>query len=162
MQTQAADSQLPAIRRASPADAGVVAAITDAAYAKYIPWLGRKPQPMTADHRQLIVENSVWLLDLASQPVGALTLINEPEQLYIYSVAVDPAYQKRGFGRRLLDWAEQEAQRLGYGLIRLYTNAVMVENIALYLRLGYVETRREPYLLGSTLVHMAKRLRKAL
>lgn len=33
----------------------------------------------------------------------------------------------------------------------------MQSNIALYLRLGYRETRREPYL-GSTLVHMDKEL----
>jgi hypothetical protein len=31
----------------------------------------------------------------------------------------------------------------------------MVENIALYRRLGYRETGREPYL-GSTILHMSK------
>ena len=41
--------------------------------------------------------------------------------------------------------------------IRLYTNAIMESNIALYLRLGYQETRREAYL-SSTLVHMSKDL----
>jgi ribosomal protein S18 acetylase RimI-like enzyme len=81
----------------------------------------------------------------------------ESEHLLIHNVAVSPAYQQRGFGRQLLDWAEQEAQREGYALIRLYTNTLMTGNIALYQRLGYIETRREPYL-GSTLVHMEKRL----
>ena len=31
-----------AIREASPGDAGIVARITDAAYAKYVPLMGRK------------------------------------------------------------------------------------------------------------------------
>ncbi len=70
---------------------------------------------------------------------------------------VRPEYQKQGWGRHLLAWAEQEAQREGYELIRQYTNALMEENIALYRSLGYEETRREEYL-GSTLVHMAKPL----
>jgi ribosomal protein S18 acetylase RimI-like enzyme len=81
----------------------------------------------------------------------------EPDQAFIYSVAIKPEYQKQGWGRHLLMWAEQEAQQAGYKLIRLYTNARMDENIALYRRLGYEETRREEYL-GSTLVHMAKQL----
>ena len=157
MQTQSTAPRLAVIRRASLAEADVVAAITDAAYAKYVSRLGRKPLPMTADHQRVIAEHAVWLLDLDGETVGALTLENEPEQLYIYSVAVSPRYQKQGYGRRLLLWAEEEARRLGYERIRLFTNALMAENIALYLRLGYVETGREPYL-GSTLVHMEKQL----
>jgi ribosomal protein S18 acetylase RimI-like enzyme len=80
-----------------------------------------------------------------------------PDGLLIYSVAVHPQHQKSGFGRQLLAWAEQEAQLAGYTKVRLYTNALMEENIALYTRLGYVETMREPHLRG-ILVHMAKDL----
>jgi ribosomal protein S18 acetylase RimI-like enzyme len=145
------------IRRVSAGDVPTIAAITTAAYAKYVPLLGRKPQPMTADYEQIVAHHPVWLLCLGDQPAGVLVLMKETDYLLIYNVAVSPAYQKQGLGRRLLEWAEQEAQREGYSLIRLYTNALMAENIALYQRLGYVETGREPYL-GSTLVHMEKRL----
>lgn len=145
------------IRRATADDVPTIAAITDAAYATYVPLLGRKPQPMTADYNQIVADQPVWLLCLDDQPAGVLVLMKEPEHLLIYNVAVSPSYQKQGFGRQLLDWAEQEARREGYALIRLYTNALMTGNIALYQRLGYVETGREPYL-GSTLVHMEKRL----
>jgi hypothetical protein len=41
-----------------------------------------------------------------------------------------------------MDFTEAEARRRGYAAVELYTNEVMVENIALYLRLGYVETQR--------------------
>jgi ribosomal protein S18 acetylase RimI-like enzyme len=145
------------IRRAARDEAGIVADITDEAYQKYVPILGRVPQPMTADYRQMIEANPIWLLLADDSPAGILVLVNEPEQLLIYSVAIRPEYQKRGYGRLLLDLAEREARQAGHERIRLYTNALMVENIALYLRLGYEETGREPYL-GLTLVHMAKDL----
>jgi ribosomal protein S18 acetylase RimI-like enzyme len=75
----------------------------------------------------------------------------------IYSVAIAPEYQKRGLGRRLLAWAESEARQAGYDAIRLFTNGLMEANIALYSRLGYVETQREPFH-GLTIVHMRKPL----
>ena len=53
--------------------------------------------------------------------------------------------------------AEQEAQQAGYTSIRLYTNARMEENIALYTQLGYQEVRRESYL-DNLRVHMSKQL----
>ena len=145
------------VRKALPADAETIAALTEAAYARYVPLLGRKPEPMTADYHQMVAEHLVWLLCLGDQPAGLLVLKHEPEAMLIYSVAVSPEHQKKGFGRHLLAWAEQQARQAGYALIRLYTNDRMEENIGLYRRLGYEETGREPYL-GSTLVHMAKQL----
>lgn len=145
------------IRRASPGEAEIIAAITTAAYTRYVPLLGRQPQPMTADYRQILAKHPVWLLCLGGQPAGVLVLMKATDHLLIYNVAVSPAYQRRGLGRQLLAWAEQEVRQAGYTRLRLYTNELMVENIALYRQLGYVETAREPYL-GSTLVHMEKRL----
>src|ERR687885_774093 len=103
-----------AIRRAAADDAAIISAITDAAYRTYVPRLGRKPQPMTADYHQLLAEHPIWLLEIDHQPAGVLVLIHEPQALLIYSVAVSPPYQKRGFGHQLLAWAEQEARRAGY------------------------------------------------
>jgi GNAT superfamily N-acetyltransferase len=144
------------IHKASIEDAGAIAALTDAAYTKYIPLIGRKPQPMTADYARMVVENPIWLLTVEDQLAGILVLVHEPETMLLYSVAIQPEYQKQGLGRRLLAWAEQEALEAGYHSIRLYTNELFVDNIRLYKKLGYQETGREPYL-GSTLVHMAKK-----
>src|SRR5262245_49558931 len=147
----------PVFRRAVPADSGIIAAITNAAYTKYIARMGREPQPMTADYDQILATHPVWLLCRADEPVGVLVLMHEPETMLIYSVAIGPPYQKHGYGRRLLAWAEEQAQQAGYTSIRLFTNGLMTENIALYQRLGYSETGREPFN-GLTIVHMAKRL----
>jgi len=146
-----------AIRKASLDDASIISTLTDAAYAKYVPLMGRKPQPMTADYQRIVAEHPVWMLWIDEQPAGVLVLMHEPEDVLIYSVAIAPAYQKRGLGRRLLAWAESEARQAGYAHIRLFTNALMEANIALYTRLGYVETRREPFH-ELTIVHMRKPL----
>ncbi len=143
------------ICRATIADAPVVGEITDLAYGRYVPLLGRKPQPMTADHQSMIVEHAVWLLVDEAGPLGVLELIPEPDCILIFSVAVHPESQRQGLGRQLLEWAERETECAGRTRIRLYTNALMDDNLGLYARLGYTETKREPYL-GSTLVHMAK------
>lgn len=147
------------LRKASPEDADAIAALTNAAYSKYIPSLGRKPQPMTADYHQMLAEHPAWVLCHAEKIVAVLILEHEPDTLFIYSVAVSPEHQKQGLGRRLMAFTEEQARKHGYTHIRLYTNEHMTENIALYLRIGYKEVRREPYL-GSNLVHMEKRLDK--
>ena len=86
-----------------------------------------------------------------------LVLEDGPECFLLDNIAVRPDRQGRGFGRMLLDFAEAEAVRCGWDKITLYTNAVMVENIAIYTARGYVETarRREK---GFDRVYMEKRL----
>jgi GNAT superfamily N-acetyltransferase len=53
--------------------------------------------------------------------------------------------------------AERLATAMGYGEIRLYTNARFVDNVALYQRLGYAIAREESFL-GGRVAHMSKRL----
>jgi len=150
-------AEQPTIRRATSADVAAITELTNAAYGKYIPALGRKPQPMTTEYGRVVTEHPIWLLEVEQHLAGVLVLQHEPETLLIYSVAINPADQKRGFGRRLLGWAEQQARQAGYDSLRLYTNALMTDNIALYTRLGYRETHREHYP-GGAVVHMTKAL----
>ena len=57
----------------------------------------------------------------------------------------------------LLDFAEAEAARCGWETITLYTNALMIENIAIYAARGYVERERRTEK-GFDRVYMDKRL----
>ncbi len=145
------------IRQAQETDLAFVADCTRAAYQKYVERLGRAPQPATRDYRDAIAEGQVWLLEDGGSAVGLLVVTPEPECLLIYSVAVDPAHQSRGHGRRLMGHAVSEARRQGLQALQLYTNERMSENIALYRSLGYRETRREPFK-GSQVVHMSLEL----
>ena len=57
--SHAGDDALVNIKLASKEDAATVSAITDAAYSKYIPLLGRKPEPMTVDYGEMIAKHPV-------------------------------------------------------------------------------------------------------
>ena len=61
---------------------------------------------------------------------------------FLDNIAVAPARQGSGLGRRLLAFAEAEAVRSGYREIRLYTHQTMTENQHLYAAIGYEETGR--------------------
>jgi hypothetical protein len=58
------------------------------------------------------------------------------------------------------DLIEESGQLIGLNESRLLTNGAFATNIALYERVGYVVTAREPYMGGST-VRMSKRLAAA-
>lgn len=133
------------IRPAGADDAVTAAACTTAAYGKYVARLGRQPKPMTMDYRQAIAERQVWVMEARSNCVGVLVLMPQADHMLIYSVAVDPGHQGRGHGRQLMDLAESETKRQGLWQLRLYTNALMSENIRFYQRIGYRETERHPH-----------------
>jgi ribosomal protein S18 acetylase RimI-like enzyme len=147
----------PTIRIAAAADAVSVQAIVDAAYRSYIPRIGKPPGPMLDDYAKRIADGQVWKLDCAGDIVGILVLEETPDGLLLDNIAVAPDQQGMGHGRRLLEFAEAETTRRGWNEIHLYTNALMAENIALYRRIGYVETSRITEK-GFDRVYMTKRL----
>jgi ribosomal protein S18 acetylase RimI-like enzyme len=146
------------LRGATAEDAGAIRDLVTAAYEGYIPLLGRTPIPMLADYDKAVRDHDVWVLDDGDAGiVGVIELIPHPDHLYVENVAVSPARQGHGLGRRLLDLAEQEARSRGLSELGLLTNERYTSNIAMYERYGYVETHRTPHL-GSDLVHFRKTL----
>ena len=119
-----------------------IAACVAAAYQQYIPRLGKPPGPMLDDYAEMIQQHDVWVIVHQKQVIGLVVLIVKPEGLLLDNVAVHPEYQGHGLGRRLIDFAEAEAQGQGFNEINLYTHETMTENIAIYLKLGYVEVER--------------------
>lgn len=130
------------VRPAVPGDAARIAEIARAAYAEYLPRIGRAPAPMVANFPSEIAAGRVFVLERGGAIDGYLVAWAEADAYFIDNVAVDPTRQGHGLGRALLDHAAAEASRRGLAALRLYTNEAMVENIALYARLGFVETHR--------------------
>lgn len=130
------------IRPASARDERPICALVRAAYAPYVARMGRAPAPMTADYRALIRAGAVWVAVEQRKIVGVLVLLPQPEALLLENVAVDPKHQRRGIGRALIAFAEEQARQLGLKRVSLYTNERMYENLALYPRLDYVEVGR--------------------
>ena len=146
------------MRLARPEDLAAIVALTEAAYAPYNAILDAPPIPVTEDYAPRIANGEVWLLESGGEPAGVLTLERHADHAMIFSVAVSPAFQGKGFGTKLLNHADQQTRLWGLPEIRLYTNAKMERNIALYLAYGYRETGRRPnpYRPGWVLVDMAK------
>jgi GNAT superfamily N-acetyltransferase len=147
----------PILRRATPADAPAITALVRAAYGPYESLIGRTPLPMLADFGEAIRDHEVWVLDATGVVVGLLELVERPDHLWIEDVAISPDWQRRGLGRRLLGFAEDEALGRGLPELRLLTNERYLDNIAMYERYGYRETHREPHQ-GTDLVHFRKPL----
>lgn len=130
------------LRRATAQDARSISLLVRAAYERYIERMGKPPRPMLEDYERVIREHDVVLAEVDGALAGVLVLGKTDDGFKIVNVAVDPARQKSGVGRALLEFAEAEARRLGYDSIHLSTNEKMTENQALYARIGYREYDR--------------------
>ncbi len=128
-------------RQATPDDLALVKAINDDAYAVYEREFGFRPQPLDEDWAPRIAAGQAWLLG----EDGTLVIERHPDHAMIYSVALLPGAQGAGLGRALLDQAERLAASWGVPELRLYTNALMTKNIAIYGRRGYRETGRRTH-----------------
>lgn len=145
------------IRVATISDAEAVTALTRTAYAKWVPVIGREPLPMKADHAAFIRDHRADLLFVGPDLAALVETVQRENDLLIENVAVEPRFQKRGYGRRMLAHAEQLAAQAGLGLVRLYTNALFEENVRLYASLGY-DVECERALNGGLAIHMLKHI----
>jgi GNAT superfamily N-acetyltransferase len=142
-------------RVAAPGDAEVILTIVRAAYAKWVPIIGREPMPMKVDYGLALQKHRFDLLCIDGSVEGLIDF--RKDHLWIENVAVRPASQGKGLGRLLLAHAEQLARDQKVAVLRLLTNAEFVDNVTLYKNLGYRIDQREPFMGGITL-YMSKTL----
>jgi len=122
------------IWRAVAADEAAVRACVVAAYSHYIARRGVPPGPMRQDYAALIAQGLVYVL-VATDGIRGLVVTTPHEgNRFLANIAVAPCDQGQGLGER--------ARAEGRDAITPYTNAVTTEKIALYRRLGFVETAR--------------------
>ena len=79
---------------------------------------------------------------MGTEIAGLVVVQRASDYMLLDNVAVKPDHQGSGFGRQLIEFAEDRARQYGYDEIQLYTNALMHENLAMYARLGYQEFSR--------------------
>jgi len=147
-----------ALRRGSEGDADAIRDLTRAAYAKWVPSIGREPKPMAADYRAAVRNNRFDLLYVDGTLAGLIETIDQGDRLLIENVAVSPDFQRRGLGSRLMLHAEEIARSLDRKRIWLYTNRRFAGNVELYTRLGYNVDSEEPIDAGMTRTNMSKRV----
>lgn len=147
---------MTSVRLATPADLPAIRAVVGAAYARYLDRMDRPPAPMLADYAAEVESGRLWV---TGEPVtGLIELTEHGDRLHVANIAVHPSAQGAGLGRRLMEFAEEQARQRGLDRLDLYTNEVMTENQAIYARLGYRETGRRAED-GYQRVYMEKDLR---
>jgi GNAT superfamily N-acetyltransferase len=145
------------VRAARPDEADMIRSVTRAAYAKWVPKLGREPKPMQADYGKAVRANIIDVVLKDDAMVALIEMVPEVDHLYIKNVAIVPVFQGKGIGRHLLWRAEMLARSHGLDIVKLRTNKLMDTNVALYLRVGY-GVDAEVDFAGGRAVHMSKRL----
>ena len=149
------------LRQAGEDDASGIRELTRAAYAKWVPVIGREPKPMMADYAEAVRSHRIDLLYADGELAALIDTIPEADHLLIENIAVLPAFQGRGLGRRLMAHAEQVALSVGHDEIKLYTNKRFIENVQLYRKRGYRIDRDEEFK-GDVAIHMSKSISGAL
>lgn len=145
------------LRRATVADVPRLSELVRAAYAHYVDRLDGPPRPMTDDYAEVVRTHRVIIAERGGEILGLVVLGVSDEGFFVDNVAVDPSHQGIGVGKALLQHAEIAARDAGFESIYLYTHERMVENLALYARIGYVEYDRRLHA-GARIVYLRKPL----
>ena len=147
------------IRRAILNDAQAMKKCAEAAYQHYTDRIGKAPAPMFTDYSAVVARDGVFVAEINGRLAGILVLSVNADEIVLDNVAVLPEYQGIGIGGKIIQYAEDEARRRGFHLIKLYTNESMKENLALYAHMGYVEIDKRSEN-GYKRIYMQKNLNK--
>ncbi|KAL2798345.1 acyl-CoA N-acyltransferase [Aspergillus keveii] len=134
----------PQIMKATFADIERIESMIRAAFTKYIERIGKPPAPLLLSYSEIIQTHEVYVLQDKNTIQGSIILEADDESntLEVGSLVVDPTAQGRGYGRILVEFAEERARTQGRRALTLYTNVKMWENLGLYRKLGFVEVGR--------------------
>ena len=99
--------------------------------------------PQNNPHRDLFlklqVQPELFLVGLVdSQIVASVMAGYEGHRGWLNYLAVAPAYQRQGFGRRMVEAATAKLETMGCPKINLQIRASNVEVIEFYKRIGFV------------------------
>ena len=100
------------LRRATAADVANIRTLTRSAYAKWVPVIGREPQPMTADYERAVADHIIDVWEKCDELLALIEVVPTSDYLLIENVAVRPDQQGKGLGSKLLDHAERLARSL--------------------------------------------------
>ncbi|MFT3690343.1 GNAT family N-acetyltransferase [Paenirhodobacter sp.] len=131
------------IRQAVARDEPKIRECAELAYARYVPLVGRKPAPMTADFADQIAAGRVYVSATDDGDFqGFIVFYPEGEHILLENVTVLPASAGRGVGEALIAFCESQARACGKRAVHIYTNEKMAENLSIYPKLGYHEVDR--------------------
>lgn len=127
------------MRAASEADAASIAAITNAAFA-----IETFLEGMRTDARRVadMMRQGVFLIcaDRGEGMIASVYVETRGARGYFGMLAVDPLYQGKGVGARMVRAAEEYCRERGCGAVDITVLSLRPELLPFYHRLGYSET----------------------
>ncbi|MFM9903099.1 MAG: GNAT family N-acetyltransferase [Pyrinomonadaceae bacterium] len=133
------------IRLAVPGDEDAIADVLFEAFSQfrsnYTPEAFAVVTPPADDITGRFEEGEMWVAEHQGEIVATVSVLPEPEWLYIRSMAVSPAAQGLGIAHLLLDAIEEYAIREGIEKLFLYTTYFSISAISLYEKHGFVKVR---------------------
>jgi ribosomal protein S18 acetylase RimI-like enzyme len=136
---------------------GLIKSIAFRAYFPYVEMIGKRPAPLDANYFEKIEDRALHILLVNNEIVGFIVVYFVDGNLLIENVAVDPIHHGKGFGSKLMRYAENLAARGKAEAITLYTQEHMIKNIQIYTGMGYVFTHKSEWN-GLNRIHMSKTL----
>lgn len=106
-------------------------------YQHYVARLGKEPGPMIDDYAFRVENDNVYVVKSEDAVVGLVVLVLEGSRCLLDNIAVAPEASGQGLGRVLMNFAEEQTQKLGFSELELYTHELMTENISMYEKWGY-------------------------
>jgi len=113
--------------------------------------------PQRTKYFRMICSDRLWVLQSQQKLVGMITLVDDSDRLWVGLLTVLPNFQRQGFGRALIEFAESEARRRGMKELVLDTLERLPDAFSFHQRLGFAEIdRQERY--GQIYILMTKRV----
>lgn len=133
------------IRTAGPADQSRLIPLINAAFAQAEPFMtGPRTDP---DRLAASMEKGQILLaeDGSGRLIASIYTEVRGSRGYVGMLAVDPAQQRSGIGRRMMNAAEDHLRQHGCNALDITVLSLRPELPPLYRKLGFVETGTEPF-----------------
>ena len=133
------------VRTATVADAKQIADILLEAFSMYKPFYTPEAFTVVTPPADEIVQRfgdgPMWVAVRGEEALGTVSVLPEPEWLYIRSMAVRPAAQGLGIGHLLMDAVEEFGRENGFDRLFLYTTYFSTGAIELYEKHGFIRGR---------------------
>lgn len=132
------------IRKADIRDSLGLQICMELAYSSYQSRMGgNRLPPMDVNYEDEINEYPCWVAEHKGKVVGGLIMMFDKNHASIANIAVHPEFQGQGIGGGLMRFAEDTAKKKNFAELNLATHVLLIENISLYLHMGWTEVQRD-------------------
>ena len=133
------------VRLATPADAEGISQVIKEAFTPLRENYTDEAFEVVTPGPEIIVqrfdEGPMWIAEVDGEIVGTVSLMTEPEGLYVRSMAVSPRTQRMGVGHKLLDALHEQIKGGEIKRVFLYTTYFTPGAKDMYAKHGYTFVR---------------------